>query len=420
MTDNVCFTTNNTNNSNNSNSKKSIETDWMGKCDPQSYNLLPHITHTLFPERDVRSASRIDFKRDKDSKGENNPYELLSDYSPDLKQFLISAPVSTMVIIYRLLGNIKVNAFFPLLHITHVEDPNPQAKNAKTPFYPHPGHILSARYSEDGKSDMYRGFSPRPKKKAFLNCITIDISTVIKNVSLKISKSTIQECGAVSIENGVEAIWHLIQHVHHIDKYLRYIQQNMTAANEVIEWLEYSCCGDSYTDQFGNKFTVLIYPKCYYNKDWPEKLDKKILFWFLSFMNCYVTYDSFMKIIRWIPTQTCIVDGADFLLMDYCTKEMVNHKYSVGRILNKKRLVEVFYKQPGFYVDYDNEIDSQVSIQVPYGLKKVGNKKISCITFLVCKTGTITQTGPNELYNYLSCVIFGKILMENLNYIAIN
>jgi len=382
---------------------KSEDTDWLGKNN--SNNLLPHISYTLFPENDVRNASRINFNNKKPK----------IEQSHELKDFLKSAPVSTMVIIYRLLGSINVKAFFPSLHITPVEDPNPKAKNAKTPFYPYPGHILSARYSENGKRDMCRGFCPRPKKKAFLNCITIDISTKIKNVSLKISKGTVQECGAVSIENGIEAIEHLLVHIHYVDYYFRYIQEHQTEAQKIIEWLKYSCQGCSYHDEQGNITTTLLYPSYL-----PSDLDQTILSWFLSFMFSYTTYECYMEIINWLPTQTGIIEGENKMYIDYCTKEMVNHKYSVNRVLNKKRLAEVFYKQPGFYVDYDNEIDSQVSIQVPYGLKKVGNKKISCITFLVCKTGTITQTGPNELYNYLSYLVFNKIMTENLEYISIN
>lgn len=389
-----------------SNCESEHETDWIGKVSTSSC-LLPHIQYTLFPEKEVRAASRLTFNKE-------NMLEPNIEPSDELRQFLKRAPISTMVIIYRLLGSIDINTFFPLLRITQVEDPNPTAKNAKSPFYPQPGHIVSARYSDAERKDMYRGFVPRPRKKAFLNCITVDISTKLKNVSLKISKGTIQECGAVSIENGIEAVQHLIGHIYSVDGYLKYIQCNKSMAEEIVNWLSFSCQGDIYNDENGHRLTALFQPRII-----PSSLDSNIVSWFLSFMQDYNTYEGYMGVVKWIITKTHIIEGDGCLSVDFCTKEMVNHKYSLNQTLNKRRLVEIFYNQPGFYIDYDNEIDSQVSIQVPYGLKKVGNKKISCITFLICKTGTITQTGPNELYNFLSYGELKKILLQHHQYICI-
>lgn len=79
-------------------------------------------------------------------------------------------------------------------------------------------------------------------------------------------------------------------------------------------------------------------------------------------------------------------------------KAMVNFNYSLGCEIDRHQLKTLINQYDGFYAQFDNSIVHYVTIKSPYecdDAKKKRNKK-SCHSFLVYKSGLVTQSGPNE------------------------
>ena len=142
--------------------------------------------------------------------------------------------ITTMTCVNILQGSINMMSAFHLLPITKVIlDQNKNTLKCKLPLCPIPGAILSMRYKK-----MVRGIIRNTNEFFFKNSITLDISTVSKNISLKISPGTIQLCGASSRANGLEAASYIINYLIDIKAQINYIADHMDQYNECLAWLE--------------------------------------------------------------------------------------------------------------------------------------------------------------------------------------
>lgn len=81
-------------------------------------------------------------------------------------------------------------------------------------------------------------------------------------------------------------------------------------------------------------------------------------------------------------------------------KVMINYNYDLGFKVNRW-LLSNYIKQvdPGFQSDYDNTVHYSVIIKLPIDNKKsiFKSKKRPYHTFIVYKSGLVTQSGPDEI-----------------------
>lgn len=79
-------------------------------------------------------------------------------------------------------------------------------------------------------------------------------------------------------------------------------------------------------------------------------------------------------------------------------KAMVNFNYSLGCKIDRHMLKKLINEYDGFYAQFDNSIVHYVTIKCPYESPDVKKKKnkVKCHSFLVYKSGLVTQSGPNE------------------------
>jgi hypothetical protein len=80
---------------------------------------------------------------------------------------------------------------------------------------------------------------------------------------------------------------------------------------------------------------------------------------------------------------------------------MINYNYRLGYMIDRLALKHVFDQQEGWTARYDPRLDPNVSIQIPYEVpenqRKMRKKgRVHCHTFMVNKSGVITQSGPTE------------------------
>lgn len=296
---------------------------------------------------------------------------------------------TTMTVVINLKGTIELDVVFPLLKISRFTDINLQ-KNInkyKLPFCTIPGSIISARYA-----GYTRGMEKINNKKYFKNSITLDISTIKKNVSIKLSKCKMHMCGLTSMEMVNEAYQFVASQLIDIQNNLDYINEHQMEYNDILGWFIKNLKGKELPNNKG--YHCINYSSCI-----PNTLDSKICIFLLNQIYDYYTYEDYIFFVNWVITKkVAIIPPIDIISID---KAMVNYNYDLGFQINKQELSKRINGLNGFNVSFENTIHRSVTIILPYEHPNPeirGRKdKIYCHTFLVYKSGLVTQSGPNEV-----------------------
>ncbi len=324
--------------------------------------------------------------------------------------------LTTMTLVITLIGSVNLEEAFALLPITHldIDPPKRQKKKFELPNCQIPGAILSMRYREDT-----RGIVRSTNSKYFKNSITIDLSTKIKNVSIKLSKTKIQMCGASSEEVGRLGAQHLIDHLLQIQDEIDYINANKEVAKKTVEWLA-NCTKGKPIDRpvYREEKTTIIgddgmeYEQTrqvfsHNEKEFkpvvPEKIDQapdaRIAQFLIKKIAEFEYHSYFCNEIEWIINIEKV--ASKDLAINKINKAMVNYNYNVGFKVDRYKLCELMRGRNGFFASYDNCVEHCVKIKLPYQPKddedKVRKKsKVPCHCFLVYRSGVVTQTGPGD------------------------
>ena len=261
-----------------------------------------------------------------------------------------------------------------------------QLQNYKIPHCKTPGAILSIR-------------------PGFKNSVTIDISTIKKNISLKISTNCIQMCGASSRDDGVEATEHILGHLRKIQYYLNKIKT--INFMEIIEWLSENTKGDDIirtlinTKKFSN--VTLSISKCLNDnkliqpKNIPANFDDEIMGFILPFMDEFIYQSDYINKLKNIAKVDIVIEEP--LTYKYIKEVMVNYNYSLGFEINRTKLNDFINGKLGFVSRYNNALANSVTIELPYEIPnshiiKKRKNKVPHHTFLVYRSGSVTQSGP--------------------------
>lgn len=325
--------------------------------------------------------------------------------------------ITTMTIVMKLQGTININSTFHLLPITRVDiKPKPNTMKFKLPVAKQ-GNILSMRYR-----NMTRGIVKSTSNKYFKNSITLDVSTSNKNISMKISPNTLQMCGASSRQNGTEAAMDIINKLYHINDNLGYIKTHTNNYHQAIAWLKENCRGTmtvkTVIAERHFKNITLCYPK---NLDdftiistieCPIMLDHYIMDFLISLqadMTYYYDYINKLEHLHMFQ-DACTSD----LILSEINEVMVNYNFNLGFEVNRDALNRLIDGRNGLYSHYDNALVTCVTIELPhehpleYKAKK-HKKGIPHHTFLVYRSGSVTQSGPCSLHQPGKC----SSMMEN-------
>jgi len=310
--------------------------------------------------------------------------------------------ITTMTLVISLSGKINIANLFALLPITSIDIPakKKDLKKSKLPHHNVPGSILSMRY--DGNT---RGVS-RGAGQSFKNAVTIDMSISAKNLSLKVSNSKIQMCGASSVEQAQEGCELLIKQIVEANDEIKYIRENHEKTKEIVSLLLENCQGPSLQNDDSSKSVedtdseekfMLVLPSDEVVSHLLS-IDEKILSFLLGFAWEFSSYNDFVKFLEWI--QTADVVSSDDIAIEKINKAMVNYNYALGYEIDRYKLFEHMNGRSGFVAQYDNAVDCHVSIHLP--LKEAPTQrrgsKIPQISFMVYRSGRVTLSsngGPS-------------------------
>jgi len=311
-------------------------------------------------------------------------------------------PITTMTLVIKLNSDIIKELAFHLLPITKIEiQQTREASKCKLPHCDIPGSIISLRYK-----DMVRGVI-KSKSKPFKNAVTIDISTIKKNISLKLSANTIQMCGASSKDNGVEAAKYLINHLKRIQKIIKKIQENKEETKKIVEWVKEESRGDiieknNWDKKEYDNVTLLIKRENFDYKiktpiNIPSNFDNEVTSFFISMIHDFIYHSDMCSKLDFIMNIKKIIE--DDLEILNINEAMVNYNYSLGFKVDRTKVNKYIDGKHGFISRYNNAFATSVTIELPYDpiLKNNNNRrknKIPHHTFLVYRSGSVTQSGP--------------------------
>ncbi len=312
--------------------------------------------------------------------------------------------ITTMVAICHLKGEILIPETFTMLPVTLMEVTGIK-RNARKVELPHsdiPGAILSMRYD-----NAMRGIIIKTEPSApFKNSITVYMSIPEKNVNFRLSASTVHLCGIKSIEQAHITIDLIIKHLQNIQAELDYIKDNPEAAAKVIKHAKYN---------LSSQQDKVILPS-------NEHIDARIFAFAIRNINEHSKCSDFITELMWILSRRQVFNGV--VELDRIETSMVNLNYTVGFPIDRLKLALSISGKEGFTVIYDNAINHSVTITLPFDInedKNVRRKKKSDEdyrhTFMVYRSGCVTQSGPSLFLMEFAYNKFNKIIEELRPYI---
>lgn len=151
-----------------------------------------------------------------------------------------------------------------------------------------------------------------------------------------------------------------------------------------------------------------------YTVGYPAGVDENIANFLINQAPDFSRHDFFCLHLNWLMTLDEIIQRP--LEVDMVKKAMVNYNYDLGFNVDRWELCTRINGYRGFTAQYENTTDHSVTIHLPYDipdhLVDVISKKNKSTkhTFLVYKSGLVTQSGPceelcREAYNYFNDII---------------
>ena len=131
----------------------------------------------------------------------------------------------------------------------------------------------------------------------------------------------------------------------------------------------------------------------------PEHLDQRIALFLIKLSSDFAIYEDYCHQLEWVRSLNKVIEKP-LEILDI-VKVMVNFNYDLGFFVNRLALAERINGVNGFTALYKNTADHNVTIELPYtvpdGMKIIRRKdRVPCHTFLVYRSGLVTQSGPNE------------------------
>ena len=320
-----------------------------------------------------------------------------------------SLRVTTMTLVLSLLGTINLDTAFTLLPITIISLPTPKrhAQKFKIPHHSVPGSILSLRYK-----GYTRGIIRSTSSKYFKNSITIDVSCIQKNISIKLSAGKMQMCGPNSVDQALEGAGYIITKLLAIQDELDYCSNNPDKVRATLEWLKEQMRGEAVSRDDPTSETDYKVKTEY---KLPSTIDERIANFYISHGKDFEYYSDWCSSLDWLKEQTFVCSRP--LEVKEVQKAMVNYNYDLGFNVARQELARRIKGLGGFYARFLNSVEHNVTIELPYELPEESKRmkkrsKRPCHTFLVYKSGLVTQSGPGEELMRDAYNLFKRTIME--------
>lgn len=322
---------------------------------------------------------------------------------------------TTMTAVVTLNGEVYIDLLFPMLPIYRFNASIDRRRKKVT--IPHPGvagKILTARCRGNTRG-IAKGTG------YFKNSIMIDISTTKKNVNMKLMSSSIQMCGPTSEAMIDEAAEHLLGNVDYVQQQLDYANAFQEESKATAEWVLNNSKGDTVTIDSSEHNSIVI-PNEYYT-GYPSDIDAPFADFLIEMAPDYILHRDYTLQINWVLKQRRV--ASIDLSIDKAQTSMVNYNFYLGFEVDRRALCNAFDKDPEFSARYFNATDHAVFVIMPYvipdhlvdKIRKRNEKRNH--SFLVYRSGNVTQSGPNIQMNATAFKRFMKVIEDHKSVISI-
>lgn len=348
---------------------------------------------------------------------------------------------STMTLVITFNEQINKDTLFHLLPITY--NPNFPIKRRAILYTNIPGIILNCRYMNMQRGPCFKG--------SFKNSVICDVSTTVKNISVKISNNSFQMCGVSSVEDGCDAANIIIKYINEIIRMQVKLIKHQEEVNKILKWLERECkgdiqyvTGDKHIETIRNRikskkvriFESYVISGHYvkYPDHIPEEFNQEIVSFFLQYIEDIkfngLLYEHYILKLRQIidlemaiDSKICYFFKSDFGLslnttINICSVNviMANYNYNVGYKINREKLAEIanYLTLLGIHARFDIEFVNHASIDILYkdteNLNIKRNPRKPTHHSLICyRTGSVTQSSggiriARDAYNILKYI----------------
>ncbi len=226
-----------------------------------------------------------------------------------------------------------------------------------------------------------------------------------KNVNFRLSKSTIHMCGVKSFEQINETVQLLFGHLKGIQDDLKYLQENPDKVTSCFKYIQ-SNIRSTENPQGVKTLYLQGLQGLQENREPedrdPENLDSRVLNFMKRNLRDHTTAVGFLTELKWILLQSQVYIG-DLSILKIETS-MINKNYDIGFEVNRRALARYISQIDDFYLDYDNAVTHSVKIMLPFEIpsgpngtvrRKKKKDEIPHHTFMVYKSGCVTQSGPS-------------------------
>lgn len=328
--------------------------------------------------------------------------------------------ITTITMVFILETHINVLDVFHLLPVTKIHlniTKKMTTKKFKLPKSDIVGAILSIRHE-----NITRGIIRNAK--FFKNAVSIDISTSIKNINVKLLCNKIHLCGATSIENGLEAATLIINHIKKIKIYMDYLRANLPEFQAMLTWLSHATKGEPTIKIMNNQLPgqdnyvlnvvtehadfLLSTPQII-----PTEFNVEVTKFLLSLITDLNYHGDYMNKMRNLLKFKHVYTSPDIQIIKI-NEVMVNYNYNLGYKINRDKLHRLIDGNNGFISNYDNALINHVPIELNYESPDVKRKKskIPHHTFLVYHSGAVTLSGANIKLIKDAYILFMRTICE--------
>lgn len=335
-----------------------------------------------------------------------------------------------------------------------------------------PGTILSLRYG-----DNYRGL---PRKQPFRNGITIDLSTSVKIVSIKLAPASIQIIGSNSKELSIEVYTHILNHLNYINLVVKTKKLlSNDELDQMITWLKQYSKGSIYRvipgtnilNDDGEVVYSLRDPTTVHNQALEiNKFDDIVFPFLLQKLTDFARYDMYCDFLDFFKTVDNVIDenassdtssmydivsdsssdkkevidfktptniliskkNNDTFNVTQHSTSMINYNYQLPFKINRLKLKKCidnheytqYIEDKPFIAIFDQTIHNFVSLKLEFeytqddniSIKRRKNKKNN--TFIIYESGNVTQSSPHQEIARCSYYYFQRVMRELAPYIS--
>lgn len=261
-----------------------------------------------------------------------------------------------------------------------------------------PGAILSCKFRDETRGIIVN------KKSTFKNCITIIMCIPNRLLNIAIYKNKLLIRGCHNEDEARLGIQYIFEHILDIQEKLNLVHQNINETGTILDKLYSIIKGNEIlrdkTEMEGETNASKI-------KDYDIKHIANVNEFFgdaniANFFNIqalgYNHLSHFKKECNWICNTSKEVYNGDLDEHQIITT-MVNINYSLGFKVNLNTLSSMLNNAAGFFCIYDNSVQKFLNIKLPYTRTSEENdliksKKPACHSFIVKRSGNVTQSGP--------------------------